>query len=126
MSNTSKYFPLIFAFIPFLTGQVPVTEETTVQEPPPAQPEVLDSTGLGSGIFSDPEELANIEGLEDPMERLKVRDHDANPVTPEQALGYDNVVGSNRQTQKNTKLARRPWQSAGAVEKEVRQLGKVK
>lgn len=80
MSNTLKYLSLIFAFIPFLTGQVPVTEESTAKAPSSDQPEVLESVGLGSGIFSDPEELANIEGLEDPMERLKVRDHDANMV----------------------------------------------
>jgi len=47
---------------------------------PDEQPETLEPAGLGSGIFSDPEELANIEGLEDPMERLKIRDHDANMV----------------------------------------------
>ena len=80
MSNTLKYLSLIFAFIPFLTGQVPVTEESTTKEPSSALPEVSESVGLGLGIFSDPEELANIEGLEDSMERLKVRDHDANMV----------------------------------------------
>ena len=80
MIKTLKYFSLFFAFLILLSAQVPVPEVTPSLDAPDEQPETLEPAGLGSGIFSDPEELANIEGLEDPMERLKIRDHDANMV----------------------------------------------
>ena len=31
-----------------------------------------------AGIFSDPSEIENIEGLDDPLERVKLRDQDSN------------------------------------------------
>ena len=80
MIKTLKYFSLFFAFLILLSAQVPVPEVTPSLDAPDEQPETLEPAGLGSGIFSDPEELANIEGLEDPMEKLKIRDHDANMV----------------------------------------------
>ena len=80
MIKILKYFSLFFAFLILLSAQVPVPEVTPSLDAPDEQPETLEPAGLGSGIFSDPEELANIEGLEDPMERLKIRDHDANMV----------------------------------------------
>lgn len=80
MIKTLKYFSLFFAFLILLSAQVPVPEVTPSLDAPDEQPETLEPAGLGAGIFSDPEELANIEGLEDPMERLKIRDHDANMV----------------------------------------------
>ena len=33
---------------------------------------------LVGGIFSDPSEIENIEGLDDPLERVKLRDQDSN------------------------------------------------
>ena len=80
MIKTLKYFSLFFAFLILLSAQVPVPEVTPSLDAPDEQSETLEPAGLGAGIFSDPEELANIEGLEDPMERLKIRDHDANMV----------------------------------------------
>ena len=80
MIKILKYFSLFFAFLILLSAQVPVPEVTPSLDAPDEQPETLEPAGLGSGIFSDPEELANIEGLEDPMEKLKIRDHDANMV----------------------------------------------
>ena len=80
MIKTLKYFSLFFAFLILLSAQVPVPEVTPSLDAPDEQSETLEPAGLGAGIFSDPEELANIEGLEDPMEKLKIRDHDANMV----------------------------------------------
>ena len=39
-----------------------------------------DSMSLPAGFLSDPEELALIEGLDEPMERLKLRDQDTNMI----------------------------------------------
>ncbi|MDA7823845.1 hypothetical protein N9A58_09685 [Opitutales bacterium] len=80
MIKTLKYFSLFFAFLILLSAQVPVPEVTPSLDAPDEQSETLEPAGLGAGIFSEPEELANIEGLEDPMEKLKIRDHDANMV----------------------------------------------
>ena len=80
MIKTLKYFSLFFALLILLSAQVPVPEVTPSLDALDEQSETLEPAGLGAGIFSDPEELANIEGLEDPMERLKIRDHDANMV----------------------------------------------
>ena len=78
--NKSLHYFLFFASTLAVPAQVPVSEEPIPSDNPVAQFVSDEQGGVGSGIFSDPEELANIEGLEDPMERLKIRDHDANMV----------------------------------------------
>lgn len=54
-----------------------------VAPPPGAEPFAPpgSETGLsGAGMFADPAELAHIEGLDEPMERLKLRDQDSQMV----------------------------------------------
>ena len=83
MTDPLKYLFLFFVLIYQLCAQVPVAESQAESgEPiPVAQGEEAQvASGFGSGIFSDPEELANIDGLNEPMERLKLRDHDANMI----------------------------------------------
>ncbi len=83
MTDPLKYLFLFFVLIYQLCAQVPVSESQAESgEPiPVAQGEEAQvASGFGSGIFSDPEELANIDGLNEPMERLKLRDHDANMI----------------------------------------------
>ena len=64
-------------------AQVPLNQA----DAPPAQnienPEMNlenDSAPFSLGALSDPEELSLIAGLEDPMERLRLRDHDTNMI----------------------------------------------
>jgi len=74
-----KYF-FFFAFFCFyasgLFAQVPVGQEQAVEEQNalsiPLQEDSL------SAIFSDPSEIEMIEGLDEPLERVKLRDQDTN------------------------------------------------
>ena len=62
----------------FLFGQVPVQENLNPDE---QNFEIDEKLNLPQpGLFSDPMEIELIEGLDDPMERLKIRDHDAHMV----------------------------------------------
>jgi len=61
-------------------AQVPAGEANNQGLPASDVSQGIEASSFSGGIFSDPEELANIEGLDDPMERLKIRDHDANMV----------------------------------------------
>ena len=60
-----------FAQVPAVGGQVP--------NAPNEDPVAVENFFPG-GILSDPEELALIDGLDDPLERVKLRDQDANMV----------------------------------------------
>jgi general secretion pathway protein D len=76
----SSYLLLILAVTPFLSfAQVPAELEGQVPDVPNDDPEGQESFFPG-GILSDPEELALIDGLDDPLERVKLRDQDANMV----------------------------------------------
>lgn len=64
-------------------AQVPAEEEAGAPlSPPPASEQPGDEGGpsFSTGILSDPEELALIEGLDDPFDVIKLRDHDANMI----------------------------------------------
>lgn len=76
-----------FSFGSLLLGQVPADQATNSEEPQPIgissgvegieSDEPLD---LAVGLLSDPDELALIDGLDEPMERLKLRDQDTNMI----------------------------------------------
>ena len=72
-----------FLFLSFLLSnliaQVPLSEEAS---PPLVVPAVnpVDDADLSFGALTDPEELSTISGLDDPMERLRLRDHDTNMI----------------------------------------------
>ena len=72
-----------FLFLNFLLSnlfaQVPLSEEGS---PPLVVPAVnpVDDADLSFGALTDPEELSTISGLDDPMERLRLRDHDTNMI----------------------------------------------
>ncbi len=72
-------FPILLA-IPFaLLAQVPAQLEAPSPEVP-SESEAPIASFFPGGILSDPEELALIDGLDDPLERVKIRDHDANMI----------------------------------------------
>ena len=62
-----------------LFSQVPVGDEDS---PPLVIPAVdpSDDTEFPFGALTDPDELSTISGLDDPMERLRLRDHDTNMI----------------------------------------------
>ena len=65
-----------FFYVSGLLAQVPVGQEQAVEEQNDvAIPQQEDSL---SGIFSDPSEIEMIEGLDEPLERVKLRDQDTN------------------------------------------------
>ena len=72
-----------FLFLNFLLSnlfaQVPLSEEGS---PPLVVPAVnpVDDADFSFGALTDPEELSTISGLDDPMERLRLRDHDTNMI----------------------------------------------
>ena len=77
-----KSFHLLFilAVTPlFSFAQVPAELEGQVPNAPNEDPVAVENFFPG-GILSDPEELALIDGLDDPLERVKLRDQDANMV----------------------------------------------
>ena len=66
-----------------LFTQVPLEAEDSLLEPVTAPSDAVqggDENAFSLGALSDPEELATIAGLEDPMERLRLRDHDTNMI----------------------------------------------
>jgi len=72
------FFTFSFFYVSGLLAQVPVGQEQTVEEQNAVViPQQEDSL---SAIFSDPSEIEMIEGLDDPLERVKLRDQDTNLV----------------------------------------------
>jgi general secretion pathway protein D len=73
-----KYF-LSFAFFLLLAGgvsaQVPAEQERVDAVPP-----LQENTSSSTAVFSDPSEIEMIEGLDDPMSVVKLRDQDTNSI----------------------------------------------
>ena len=70
-------FALFLYFVAGLMAQVPAGQEQFAQEQPVvATPQVADS--FSATVFSDPSEIETIEGLDEPLERVKLRDQDTN------------------------------------------------
>ena len=72
-------FLLLSFLLSNLLAQVPLSEEGS---PPLVVPAVnpVDDADFSFGALTDPEELSTISGLDDPMERLRLRDHDTNMI----------------------------------------------
>ncbi len=64
----------------YLIAQVPVgsAEDVPTSAVVPSLQDGVEEFPLGN--FSDPVELSNVEGLDEPLERLRLRDHDANMI----------------------------------------------
>ncbi|MFL2937572.1 MAG: secretin N-terminal domain-containing protein [Opitutales bacterium] len=67
-------------FSPLAFGQVPASEDA--QSPVPTAPvgDLSEMEDLPFSALSDPLELSLIEGLDDPLERLRLRDQDTNMI----------------------------------------------
>jgi general secretion pathway protein D len=72
------FYYLIFFFFSVLHGQVPVGSDSAAPLQPAQLPNSVET--IGGGIFSDPSEIEMIDGLDDPLERVKLRDQDTNLV----------------------------------------------
>ena len=66
-----------FSCCAFLSAQVPAQVEE-ISQVAPAQATSQTNNLLSAGLFSDPSEIEMIEGLDDPLERVKLRDQDTN------------------------------------------------
>jgi general secretion pathway protein D len=72
------FFAFFFFYVSGLFAQVPVDQEQAIEEQNAlAIPQPEDSL---SPIFSDPSEIEMIEGLDEPLEEVKLRDHDTNMI----------------------------------------------
>ena len=70
------FFTFSFFYVSGLLAQVPLGQEQAVEEQTAlAIPQQDNSL---SAIFSDPSEIEMIEGLDEPLERVKLRDQDTN------------------------------------------------
>ena len=67
-----SFILLSFIFHNLSLGQVPLVDA--------AEGVAETDSDLSLGILEDPQELAPIEGLDEPLERLKLRDQDANMI----------------------------------------------
>ena len=72
--------PAFWLFSPLAFGQVPASEDA--QSPVPTAPvgDPSEMEDLPFSALSDPLELSLIEGLDDPLERLRLRDQDTNMI----------------------------------------------
>jgi type II secretory pathway component GspD/PulD (secretin) len=72
------FFTFFFFYVNCLLAQVPVVQEQALEEQNAvAIPQQEDSLSV---VFSDPSEIEMIEGLDEPLERVKLRDQDANMI----------------------------------------------
>ena len=72
------FFTFSFFYVSGLLAQVPLGQEQAVEEQNAAAiPQQADSL---SAIFSDPSEIEMIEDLDEPLEEIKLRDHDTNMI----------------------------------------------
>ena len=72
-------FSFILSLLPLL-GQVPAEEASaeSTSAIPIASSDPTDNLSLG--ILTDPAELSLIDGLDEPLERLRLRDQDSNMI----------------------------------------------
>ena len=72
--------PAFWLFSPLSFGQVPASEDA--QSPVPTAPvgDLSEMEDLPFSALSDPLELSLLEGLDDPLERLRLRDQDTNMI----------------------------------------------
>ena len=72
------FFTFSFFYVSGLLAQVPLGQEQAVEEQNAVTtPQQEDSL---SAIFSDPSEIEMIEDLDEPLEEIKLRDHDTNMI----------------------------------------------
>ena len=76
INEKSYLFTFFLLGLVICSAQVPVGQDSDNLGQPGSVPAPNDS--LVGGIFSDPSEIENIEGLDDPLERVKLRDQDSN------------------------------------------------
>jgi len=72
---------LLIGFLFEVHGQVPVNDLPAAPAPSTGlvgAPEGFDDLGLG--VLADPVELRLVDGLEEPLERLRLRDQDTNMI----------------------------------------------
>ena len=72
------FFTFSFFYVSGLLAQVPVGQDQAIEEQN-AVSIPLEEDSL-SAIFSDPSEIEMIEGLDEPLERVKLRDQDSNMI----------------------------------------------
>jgi general secretion pathway protein D len=76
-------FPFLYTFLLLslpLSAQVPAGEDPEQSPPVSSLPSTESSPDLSLGILSDPAELSLIDGLDEPLERLRLRDQDSNMI----------------------------------------------
>jgi general secretion pathway protein D len=75
--------PFLYTFLLLslpLSAQVPAGEDPEQSPPVSSLPSTESSPDLSLGILSDPAELSLIDGLDEPLERLRLRDQDSNMI----------------------------------------------
>ena len=73
-------FLVWFGFAFDLHSQVPVDELPVAPLPPPVEEVGNEFGDLGLGALADPVELSLVDGLDEPLERLRLRDQDTNMI----------------------------------------------
>lgn len=73
------FLVISFSCCAFLSAQVPAQVEE-ISPVAPAQATSQTNNLLSAGLFSDPSEIEIIEGLDEPLERVKLRDQDSNMI----------------------------------------------
>jgi type II secretory pathway component GspD/PulD (secretin) len=73
------FLVISFSCFAFLSAQVPAQVEE-ISPVAPAQTTSQTNNLLSAGLFSDPSEIEIIEGLDEPLERVKLRDQDSNMI----------------------------------------------
>lgn len=77
------FFTLYSLFLLFsccLFGQVPASDVTENSNLATPIPDKTDDADISLGILTDPVELSTIDGLDEPLERLRLRDQDSNMI----------------------------------------------
>ncbi len=72
--------PAFWLFSPLVFGQVPASEDAESPVPTAPAGDLAEMEDLPFSALSDPSELSLIEGLDDPLERLRLRDQDTNMI----------------------------------------------
>ena len=71
---------LLLGFLFEVHGQVPVDDLPATPVPSPGSVSQDEFDDLGLGVLADPIELSLVDGLEEPLERLRLRDQDTNMI----------------------------------------------